>query len=437
MNSNRCSELPSTAVVPNKEMRVVQAGICALVTYSVLAFGAVNALSEFILEIGAVALLLVWFLGAVRRDKVIIRANWLYLPFFGFCGVALIQYALALTAYPYSTKVELLKLGIYLFLSFLVVESVPTAREQNKFAWLFAILAFTVSLFGILQYFTWNGKFYWIKEVANSGTSFGPFVDRDHFGGFVELTVPFAFAMLLSGAVRRDLLALVSFFGIVPVGALALAGSRGGILSVFFEMSVLLILLRGQILPSGKRLPVIVFLVLSGVFVAWLGIDGTLQRFKETAASGVTEDRRLSMYKNTWRIFMDHRWMGTGLGTLQSVYPRYESYYDGYIVDHAHNDYLELLADTGIAGGFCGIAFLVLLFKQGSANLRAATTRFASAFYSGALAACAGFLFHSAVDFNLHIPSNALLFFLIAFAASSSIPGPKGENRAVAHAHQS
>jgi len=134
------------------------------------------------------------------------------------------------------------------------------------------------------------------------------------------------------------------------------------------------------------------------------------------------------MYKDTWRIFVDHPWIGTGLGTLQFVYPRYESRYDGYVVDHAHNDYLELLADTGVAGGFCGIAFLVLLFRQGFLNLRSATTPFGVAFHSGGLAACSGLLLHSAVDFNLHIPSNALLFFLIAFTGSSPLPGHKDGN---------
>lgn len=135
------------------------------------------------------------------------------------------------------------------------------------------------------------------------------------------------------------------------------------------------------------------------------------------------------MYKDTWRIFADHRWLGTGLGTMQFVYSRYESRYDGYIVDHAHNDYLELLADTGIAGGFCGIAFIVLLFRQGFSNLREATTSFSVAFHSATLAACSGLLLHSGVDFNLHIPSNALLFFLIAFTGSSPLPDQKREVR--------
>lgn len=406
-------------------MKMVQAGVCLLVACAVFAFGAVDPLSEAILEIGSVGLLLVWTFIAVGERQVEIRLNWLYLPFLAVCGVAIGQYTLGFSAYPYSTKVELLKLGTYLFLSFLAVESIRMEKEQSTLAWFLASLAFTVSLLGILQFFAPNGKVFWFGDVINAGTSFGPFVDRDHFAGFVELTVPFSFALLLGAGVRRDVLPLVCLFGMVPVGAVVLSGSRGGILSLFLEVGVMGILLGSRITGRGVWRSAVLLLVLCGMFGVWLGVEGAIGRFRDLASSGVTKDRRMSMYKDTWRIFADHRWLGTGLGTLQFVYSRYESRYDGYMVDHAHNDYLELLADTGIAGGFCGIAFIVLLFKQGFLNIREATTSFSVAFHSAALAACSGLLLHSAVDFNLHIPSNALLFFLIAFTGSSPIPNPK------------
>ena len=71
------------------------------------------------------------------------------------------------------------------------------------------------------------------------------------------------------------------------------------------------------------------------------------------------------MRRGTWRIFVDHPWTGTGLGTLQVVFPPYETFYDGRVVNHAHNDYLEALAETGVAGGLCCALFLgMLLFHS-------------------------------------------------------------------------
>src|SRR5260370_8272793 len=82
--------------------------------------------------------------------------------------------------------------------------------------------------------------------------------------------------------------------------------------------------------------------------------------------------------------------------------------------DHGHNDYFELLANTGLIGGVLGLAFVAVLFWFGYANLRSARSPGGRAFYGSALAACAGILLHSFVDFNLHLPSNALLFLIFA-----------------------
>jgi O-antigen ligase len=90
-------------------------------------------------------------------------------------------------------------------------------------------------------------------------------------------------------------------------------------------------------------------------------------------------------------------------------------------VDHAHNDYLELLAETGIVGGLCALGFVVLLFRRALTNLQSDQSAFILAARTGALVACSGLLLHSLVDFNLHIPSNALLFALLAFLATSSL----------------
>ena len=101
------------------------------------------------------------------------------------------------------------------------------------------------------------------------------------------------------------------------------------------------------------------------------------------------------------------------------MYPRYETIYDGYVEDHVHNDYIEALAETGLLGGFCGLAFLWLLFREARKSFTAEQGHFSRALHAGAIAAVCGLLIHSLVDFNLHIPSNALLFLLQAYLATS------------------
>jgi O-antigen ligase len=101
------------------------------------------------------------------------------------------------------------------------------------------------------------------------------------------------------------------------------------------------------------------------------------------------------------------------------VYPRYETVYDGLVVDHAHNDYIEALAETGILGGFCGLAFLILLYRNAIKGFSSSQGQFGRALRTGAIVAVSGLLLHSFFDFNLHIPSNALLFLVQAFVATS------------------
>ena len=176
--------------------------------------------------------------------------------------------------------------------------------------------------------------------------------------------------------------------------------------------------------PMGKQLLAgAAVLLVALLLVSWLGIGQILQRLSSVQLLEVAAGKRASMRGDTWRIFLDHPFVGTGLGTLQIVYPPYETLYDGKIVNHAHNDYLEALAETGIAGGLCCAWFIGVLLAESLKRLRQRqfTNSFAGALQLSGFVACTGFLVHSLVDFNLHIPANALLFFLMAHLATAEI----------------
>ena len=252
------------------------------------------------------------------------------------------------------------------------------------------------------------------------GIPFGPYVNRNHFAGLVELIAPLGLSILMLRGVRRDQLPLVALFTFLPVGALFLSASRGGITSFVAEVALLGLLIwvhRGVRRSLAAAAAVV---VLAAGVVAWLGVGRALDRFTSFQKLEVTEVRRVSIVTDSWRIFRDHPVRGTGLGTLQVVFPRYESVYDGKVANHAHNDYVELLAETGVIGGLCFAVFLFLVFRRSWDEIQATLNPQDLALRMGALVACFGLLVHSLVDFNLHIPSNALVFFLLAVVASST-----------------
>ena len=154
--------------------------------------------------------------------------------------------------------------------------------------------------------------------------------------------------------------------------------------------------------------------------IAWVGAGKAIERLSTLKPSEVTLDRRVSMFRGTIHVFYDHPIKGSGLGTLVAAYPRYETSYDGRVVDHAHNDYAETLADTGLLGGLCGMVFLWLLYCEAQKNFEAEQGHFSRGLHAAAIVALSGMLLHSFLDFNLHIPSNALLFLLQAYIVTTA-----------------
>jgi O-antigen ligase len=403
-------------------MMLIRIGICTLVAFAVAAHGAVEPWSESVLEIGAATLFAWWgFLFACGIAPTV-RRNWLFAPLGGFWFWVTVQYFGGLTAAPFLTRIEWLKYSALLILFFLAVQAFATVEHWRGLVWFLLALGFVVSVQGILQHFTFNGKLYWFRELRYGGIPFGPYVNRNHFAGFIELIVPTGLAILLLRADKRDHIPMLMVLTLLPLGALFLSASRGGMIGIVLETGLVmtLVLLRhhGRYQLAAGAL----VLVLAGGLVSWLGVGQALDRFSKFRELEVSESRRAEMLRDSWRMFLDHPVAGVGLGALSAVFPRYETLYDGNVVQHTHNDYVEALAETGLIGGLCGAAFLLLLLWESWARLAAAAHSADLAYHVGAVAACAGLLIHSLVDFNLHIPSNALIFLLQSALATSLLP---------------
>jgi len=317
---------------------------------------------------------------------------------------------------------ELLLLLADLIVLFLAVQAFRTLEDWRGFVWFGMGFGFLVSIFGILQHLTFNGRLYWFREMHYGGIPFGPYANRNHFAGFAELILPLALVPLVLGRVRRERLLVVGLFAVLPVGALFLSASRGGIVSFAVELGVLVLIIVWRRTMGKSLYAAAAILVAALLMVSWLGVGQILQRFSSMQSLEMTAGKRASMRRDTWHIFLDHPLLGTGLGTIQIVFPPYETLYDGKIVNHSHNDYLEALAETGLVGGLCCVWFLAALFAESLKRLRQLNNSFAGALQLAGLIACCGFLAHSLVDFNLHIPANAMLFFLMAHLATVDLP---------------
>jgi O-antigen ligase len=402
-------------------MKFLRFGICALLAFAVAAHGGVEDWARAILETGAGLLFLVWALRFYFSENEQIVISPLLPPLAAFSLVAFGQLFFRTTASAYNTRIEVLLVLASLILLFLSIQAFRTLEDWRGFVWFGMTLGFLVSTFGILQHLTFNGKLYWFREMRYGGIPFGPYVNRNHFAGFAELVLPLALVPLVLGRVRRERRVVVGLFAILPVAALFLSASRGGIVSFAIQLVVLALFMIRRGARAKQLFAGAAVLLLASLLVTWLGVGQILQRFSSMQSLEVTSGKRASMRLDTWHIFLDHPVLGTGLGTLQIVFPPYETLYDGKIVNHTHNDYLEALAETGLLGGLCCAWFLTVLVIQSLRQMRQLNHSFPGALQLAGLVACTGFLVHALVDFNSHIPSNLLFFFLMAQLATAKI----------------
>jgi len=408
-------------------MKFLRIGICALVVFGIMAHGGVEEWARAIFETAAAILFVAWAVHILLNDSEQLVFSSLLTPLAALAFLALGQWLFHATASSYETRTELLLLLADLIVLFLVAQVFRTLEDWRSFIWFVMGFGFLISVFGILQHLAFNGKLYWFREIRYGGIPFGPYANRNHFAGFAELVIPIALVPLVLGKVRRERWLVVGLFAVLPIGALFLSASRGGILSFCVELGVigLWTILRGA---AGKQaLAAGAVLLAAFLMVSWIGAKEILQRFSAMQSLEMTAGKRASMRLGTWHIFLAHPVIGTGLGTLQTVFPAYETLYDGKIVNHTHNDYLEVLAETGALGGLCCLWFLGVLFFDSARRLSEQNQSFAVAIHLSALTACIGFLVHGLVDFNFHIPANALLFLLMAHLATvefqQALPG--------------
>src|SRR6516165_10489607 len=146
-------------------MRLVRVGICCLLGFAVLAFGATEEWSQAVLEVAAAFLLVFWAVEQYRHraEQLVLPPE--FLPLVAFALVALVQLAFGLTASRYYTRVDLQLLTVYLVVMFLIAQSFYRRAHWRGLVWFLLSLGFSVSILGILQSLTFNGKLYWFRVL--------------------------------------------------------------------------------------------------------------------------------------------------------------------------------------------------------------------------------------------------------------------------------
>ncbi len=391
-------------------------GLCALLIFAVLAFGAVEEWSTFAFEAGAAILFLVWAGKQFFPGQVTLSENPLYLPALLFFVLLLAQVALRTSAYGYVTKYEVLQYVSYGIVLLIAAECVREEADRKNFALALIVFGALYAFFALAQALTSDGKFFWVYTPRFHGAIYGSYVNHDHYAGLMEMLVPFPLVVSMGHLLRGGKRALVAFCAVLMASTIFLSGSRGGMLSFVVEIVLFAALTLVQRRNSRVALGLIAVCVLVLAFLIFLGKGQVLGRLGDLGP-GI----RLNMTKDCLKMFSHRPVWGWGLGTFPTVYPGYRSFYTNLFVNEAHNDYAQLLVETGLLGFGLMLWFLERLYQYGLPTSRRWELRWDGAVSLAALLGCTGILFHSFVDFNLQIPANAAMFYVLSGLAASPL----------------
>jgi O-antigen ligase len=399
-------------------------GIFGLLMFGPLAFGAVEPWSILVLELGALALTLLWLYKQWIDREIDIVWNPLFLPMSAFGVLIFLQLGFGLSAYRHDTISQAMLYCAYAMLCFLATQSLVRSSQARKIAVIMAVYGFALAAFALIQGVAPNGKLYWIRQPRMGGWIYGSYVNHNHYAGLMELLVPIPLVIAMSNFVEEKERVAAGIAAAIMVGTIFLSGSRGGMIGILVELIVFAVVLFRKQRKVRIALAAAAFAIFVVGLLTWLGgkeLGTRVTSISTEARSEISGGMRLSIDRDGLHMFRQKPVLGWGLGTFPIVYPQFRSFYTNFFVNEAHNDYLQLLAEMGLCGFGVLIWFLTVLYRRSLRKIGNWNSDVSSAATFTCVLSFTGILVHSFFDFNLQIPANAALFYV--FCSIAAAPG--------------
>jgi hypothetical protein len=333
---------------------------------------------------------------------------------------------------PRSTELALavtLALGVLL----LGLSGVLTRDDAKHAARGIAVLGVIVAIAGIAQNAMWNGKIYGIWSPQEPGNSFGPFVNRNHFAGWMLMALPlvggYLFARISRGMQhtksdwRSRLLWLssadasetiwIGFAVMLMALALTMTMSRSGILGLFGALILSAwFVIRRQSSGSRRVIASVYLILVALVAVEWTGLDRLSVRFHRTDVSGF--DGRWGVWADTWRVAERFPLVGTGVNTYGAATLFYQTSDLQEHYSEAHNDYLQVAAEGGLLVVVPAVLVLLILVSMLRRRFREVSEDTSDYWVRiGAVLGIVAIAVQEMTDFSLQMPGNAVMFVLL------------------------
>lgn len=408
--------------------RGITALVLAMLVFAVLATGAVRDRDFVVVQgllAGATGLWVARFWVNPGHRVQWLPVCWLLVL---FAGYAVVRYWQA--DVEYVARRELIRVLVYVWLFFLVLNNLH--RQETTRVMTYALLGVgtLVAMYALYQFLAGSNRVWGFERPeAYDGRGSGTYICPNHLAGLLEMLLPVGLAMVLLG---RDSLVnrvLIGYAVVMMLGGLAVTVSRGGWIAAGVALAVLGgVLIRYR---NYRRLVLVaaaVVVLAGGVFVK--RSTSVQDRFRLMFQGGQLQDVRIRYWltQATAAMWWDHFWVGVGPAHFDVRFPQYRPREVQSRPLWAHNDYLNVLADWGlIGGGLLGGAVLLIglgvprtwryVNRERDGLVRKRSDR--AAHVLGVSIGLLALGVHSAMDFNLQIPANAMVAMVLAASLTS------------------
>jgi O-antigen ligase len=355
----------------------------------------------------------------------------------------------ALRTHSLSVAPDATAVGLCLFAAMATLALSSTVvfslRGARPFARVLVVVGAAVAIVGIVQQPLFTGRIYGFWTPVG-GTPYGPFVNRNHFAGWMLMALPVTLGVFLGEVTRamRDVratwrdrllwfssteasrLLLVAVAAIVMALALVLTMSRSGMtaLALACGLTAAFVGRRERIRGRGG-VAVACLLVLIVVVAGWAGPAAIAARFSEGQAADL--DGRFGAWADANDVRRHFPITGTGLNTYGVAMVLYQRHDRSHRYTEAHNDYLQLAAEGGwlltIPAACALVAFVRVVRRRLVDEVSAA----AYWLRVGAVTGIAAIALQESVEFSLQMPGNAALFAILCGIALHRTPSRRSE----------